>query len=282
MKITSYNGFNPKGDNITILAGVHGNELTPVYTLMKIVRDSSFSDLSIFNNINKLTIVNGINSEGLNQNKRNFDKTPTNDLNRSFRYDDIDIVKDLKTILDSTTILLDIHSSPNCTEFALIDYNEDANFLIDLCNSANVTYGVRYSNGNTLKKYISDKGGMSLTIEIDGMEKINYSVIDNSIALIKNILNNLFNESPYKSEPMGLQLREVFVYTSGLIEYLISPGDLVVRGDIICNVLAFDGSLLQQVKTDTSGIVILVGRDFAQIAESVCIIQNIETWNKKQ
>jgi len=84
MTITTYNGFNSDGHNITISAGIHGNEVTPVYALMKMVKDSTLIDLPFFNKINTLNIVNGINVEGLKRNKRDYEKPQTKDLNRSF------------------------------------------------------------------------------------------------------------------------------------------------------------------------------------------------------
>lgn len=282
MDITVYNGTNPNGKNITVIGGVHGNEITPVYTLMQIVRDSKFSDLEVFNKINKLTIINGVNDIGLKNNERDYKKPHTFDLNRTFKDDDIDVVGELKTHLMTTDILIDVHSSYYCSEFVLIDYNQKTDFYASVCNSIGVNFGVRYSNGNTLKKFIQDRGGLSITLEIDMMEKINRASAVRAIDIIKKLLvelvNSVIDNKVYITKPIGEPIYQYYCYESGLVDYAVSPGDIIEKDDLLANILDLKGNVIEEIRARFKAKVLLVGRDYANTADSICIVQDEESW----
>jgi predicted deacylase len=282
MNVTTYNGTNPKGKNISVIAGIHGNEITPIYILMKMVKESQFSDLTIFNDINKLTIINGVNDIGLLNNERDYKKPHSFDLNRTFIANEKDVIGELEEYLLNTDILIDIHSSPNCTEFALIDYNEKTNFYADWCERADVTFAVRYSNGNTLKKFIQDQGGASLTLEVDRMEKINSESANRSIKVIKNLLNTCLDKDPFISRPKGIPICQIFTYRQGIVEYTVNPGDFVKKTDLVAKVLNLNGDVELEVRSHIDGTVILVGRDYVNVAESICMIQDEVSWVKNE
>jgi predicted deacylase len=271
---TTYNGFNSKGLNILLTAGVHGNEFTPVYAMMQIVKESLFSDLEIFNKINKLTILNGINDIGLKLNQRNYDRKSTQDLNRMFSFENTDIRDEIKNYLDETDILIDLHSSKNSTEFALIDFNENLNSLVEWCKMSDVPFGTRYSNGTTLKRYIQDKDGISLTIEINGLSEVYRDSAIKSIEIIKKLLNNFDKFKLQKQIPVYDTIKEIYSYKSGFVEYLVSPGSYIEKDSVVANVFDLKGKPILEVKSNYSGLVLVQGSDFVDESDLIYIIQN--------
>ena len=182
-----------------------------------------------------------------------------------------------------TNILIDLHSSPNCSEFVLIDYNERARYYVDLCKATNVPFGVRYSNGNTIKKFVQDRGGIAITLELDRMEKINYGSATSGIDIVKRLLNEIVNKDFYEAKPTGDPIYQYYCYKSGLVEYVAKPGDFIEEGQTIANILNVrDGKVLESIISKFSARVLLVGRDYASTADSIAVVQNESSWDNKK
>ena len=171
--------------NVLILAGVHGNELSPVYcaSLCEKLNGALYKKLTILNLINEYGIINGV---------REFNNN--NDLNRIFS-DEYTIEHQLKDeiINSNPDVIFDLHASPNVTnEFALVsvdDYSQCyMQFFSDIGKNAVLYRGAK----NTIKAHHSiNKSIPSFTIEMDGMNEVNVSSAEYSCNMIDSILSNL-------------------------------------------------------------------------------------------
>lgn len=56
-------GGNVKGNNVLVIAGVHGNEITPVFTLAYMLKNNSFD--KALKEVKSITVINGLNMSGL-------------------------------------------------------------------------------------------------------------------------------------------------------------------------------------------------------------------------
>ena len=280
MNITTYEGGSPSGPIVTILGGVHGNELSPIHTLMTLVKDESFKNSieTYLDCIAELNIINCINTTGLLEHQRGIVNTPTNDINRFYNFFESNLTEELKTFLDAADIVLDIHASANCSEFALIDYNENAQSLVNWCMGAGVKFAVRYSGGKTLKRYIQDKGGISLTLEMDGLDKVNKESVATISYYLKSLLENSIDIEIVKSKPKGDVLEDILSYSTGLVEYAIQPNQFIEKGDIIATILSANGVELQEITSPITGYIVVLGRDYVGEAGFICSIQDIDSW----
>jgi predicted deacylase len=167
-------GSNPDGKKILILGGVHGDELTPIYTLSNMVKNEKFNK----EDISKLTILNAVNVSALKKSQREFHNENSNDLNRLLISNETpnssDVIKELKTYIEQADVVIDVHSSPNCTEFALIDIDQYTNTINSWCLESDVTTVFRYSAANTIKRYCLEQGKLAVTLEVNKMKLIDF------------------------------------------------------------------------------------------------------------
>ena len=200
----TFNGRNKNGKNILLIAGVHGDEITPIYALMLILKNINLLDLS---KIKTLTIINGINESGIEKHTRNIVNNHTDDLNRSFNDPHIDSILELKTLIDENDVIIDIHSSPSCIEFALIDIDEFTMSLKEWCDISLVPTAYRYSTANTIKRYSLLNNKLALTLEINKLDIIDIESAKNVIIHINNLLITVDEINLIKSDP---NVNEIF------------------------------------------------------------------------
>ena len=97
--------------HILILSGVHGDETNSVKAVA----------LSDFQHTGKsITVMNAINEPGLTANTREYEesKHDSKDLNRSFFSEEPQLketVDKIKKTIQTSRIVIDVHSSPACT-----------------------------------------------------------------------------------------------------------------------------------------------------------------------
>ena len=120
--------FGTGNKNILVLTGVHGNEISPVYAgylLKKFDFDKS--------KFKKLTILNAVNTDGIKNNIREIPDNKTSDLNRMFKVDlDNNIsVDELTKLFNDNDVIIDVHSSPSCCEFILLNQDETTNSYVE-------------------------------------------------------------------------------------------------------------------------------------------------------
>ena len=110
--LRTFLGDNKNGKNVLIIAGVHGDEITPVYTLAKMVSGGLFN----LKNVESVTVLNGLNMTGLKSATRELQPKNSNDLNRSLISikDGVDGEQQLlEELISKNDVVIDIHSSPS-------------------------------------------------------------------------------------------------------------------------------------------------------------------------
>jgi len=110
---------------------------------------------------------------------------------------------------------------------------------------------------------------------------VDFESAERTMVLIKNLLNTVYTIEFKDSEPLGNPFQEVFVYKDGLIDYVAKLGDIVEKGQVIANVLDLKGNVIQEVKSTVDGVVLLHGLGYSDIAGSIYLIQNTESWEIK-
>jgi len=249
-------GGNKKGKNVLLISGVHGDEATPIYTLSLILKDiiDGNSNLKI-SKINSLTIINGVNESGILNHQRDISNEITNDLNRSFDTINKDSVKLLKKFIDINDVIIDIHSSPSCVEFALIDIDEYTTTLKKWCDDSDVKTAYRYSSANTIKRYSLTKNKISLTLEINKLIDIDIESAKRTLKIINNLISNVHLVKLKKHKPNVQELLSIKTYISGI--YIDEhTTNIVKKGHKLGYITDFEGNKKLEIKAPTNGSVI--------------------------
>lgn len=223
--------------NILIVTGVHGNELTPIACGLELAKDGNIEKSSYKN----LIIIHAINMEGIRTMQRDHSVSATNDLNRQFG--DSVSLDTLKTKLlnhiEFADVVIDIHSSPNCTEMILISQDLHANSYVEFARGLDIDYGVRYSNAKTIKQEAIKQGKIGFTVELNGMDSIDQKSSSKGTNLVTSIIENLETLKLVELEPSYPVMYEVKTFREGLItnkEYVFIPGNSINNGDELFNI----------------------------------------------
>lgn len=216
---------------ILILGGVHGNELTPVHCC-KSFYDDVLSRGSNFD----ITILNACNVKGMIKNVREVPKPgSTDDLNRSFFIFDEDIKQIIDSCIEEADIIIDVHSSPNCTELCIVDINEYSKSYKKFLDSIGVQSVFRYSAGNTIKEYCQKKNKISFTLELNGISFIDFQSSKIGVSILNAFVNNLYSFNLQKDDFQNIQeMRSIkcpkegfFILDSDVIGKHVHCGDVV-------------------------------------------------------
>lgn len=223
--------------NILITTGIHGNERSPII-LGHILKGKGFENE--YESVAR--IENSLNKSGIKACEREVVDSQNNDnkdLNRSFIIDEpTKNVSELNDYIEnivsenSIDMIIDIHSSPDCGEFFLIDQDDYANGFVEFCERANIPYLVRYNKANTLKKYFNFmKGIPTFTMEINGMEKVDMDSVDNAKNILKNLLEYQISnpiENFFRSEePKYSPCEHLHFYKEGLFVRKVDYNDFM-------------------------------------------------------
>lgn len=271
MNKMEFKGQNEKGKNIIVLSGVHGNELTPIYSTYLL----SKSDFSLLD-FNKLTIISSINRQGIIKNSRDIPNTTTNDINRMFTTEETIDFDDFVKILEENDVIIDVHSSPWCTEFLLINQDERANSYVEFCNKLNISYAIRFSSNNTIKKFCLDKNKISFTLELNGLNYIDKNSGENGENIITKIVKNIemFENKP--SEPEFEVCSEFFTYKEGLFLPTKRCGENIEKNEIlgyIINLETFEESKIIMNKSGKFKIICYGDTNYIDSNNPICLLQ---------
>jgi succinylglutamate desuccinylase len=229
--------FKGKGEkNILILTGVHGNELTPVYVGYLLNEYILKNDKNYDDNYHNLTLINAINIDGIRKNIRDVPLNNTDDLNRMFKTEVKEkYVDEIKELIDKNDVIIDIHSSPACTEFILLNNNEYSNSYVEFAEKFQIPYLLRFNNNDTIKKYCLEKGKISFTIEINKMNSIDFDSSSKCFNIIQDIFHNVNNFIYKIEEPRYEPYFEFFYHKEGLFipNYCKKLGKFIENGDEI-------------------------------------------------
>ena len=117
-----------------------------------------------------------INLPGLAANTREYPKPPeaTRDLNRAFSNESTKDrmekdINDLQIAINSASIVVDVHNSPACDNAILVSNNNHAIPYIRFAKNRGLSYLLRESETNTIKKFAISREKLGFTVELGGM-----------------------------------------------------------------------------------------------------------------
>ena len=272
----TYKGKKSEGPSVLLIGGVHGNEMTPVYTLSHMIKKDSF----YLESIKELTILNGVNVTGLREGTREMQFDGSNDLNRSLVNDpelDINLIQLLEEEIEKHDIIIDVHSSPSCSNFALINIDEFANSINEYCDKAGVITGFRYSGANTIKNYCTSKDKIGITLEINKMNEIDFESATDAVDQITNLLVFADEAKLYKEEPWMSPLEEIRTYKEGIVEVVAKNNQRLSRNDTICKILDLELNEVLEIKAPKDCVVITSpNRNYAKRGELLYYVQSYD------
>lgn len=214
---------------ILILTGIHGNELTPIYCGKLLNEHNWINDNK---NFKKLTILNTINKNGIQNNTREINIKEINnisDINRMFSNEKYNFSKnELLEYFENNDVILDIHSSPDIIELFLLNQDEKTNNYVKFLNKLDLNYYIRYSNANTIKKYCLDKNKISFTLELNKINYIDFDSAKRGLNIILNVIKNIDSfDNSKKEEPKFKVGFEYFTHYEGLFIPNKKIGDII-------------------------------------------------------
>ena len=274
-------GKNDKGKKILILTGIHGNEITPVHAgyLLSIQK----WDKTKFKT---LTILNGVNKNGLRNNTREVPNSFTDDLNRMFSND---IDKDLKETLEKffieADVVIDIHSSPHCTEMVLINQDEYGNSYVEFCEKNHLSYLLRYSSLDTIKKHCYLHNLISFTIEINGMDMIDAESSVKGSALVTQIIENIDKFESKIEKPKYETYIEIYNHKEGIFLQSEPNGSFIKKGTVLGEIIdtdTFESTKVKYQKDFESTLINSSGRSYVTPNEPILYLQPINNIKKNK
>lgn len=272
--IRKIKGDKTLGKDVLVIAGVHGDELTPVYAVASMLKNNVFDKL--LNSVKSITVINGINISGLKNSSREIVSDTTQDLNRMLSNDTpIEYIDILKEHINNSDVVIDIHSSPTCADFALVDIDEYTESIMDWCTEADVLCAFRYSGANTIKRYCLEKGKLAVTLEVNKMNTVDKSSASNCVEIVRRLIRaspkfELVKREPKITEP----LREMKTYQEGIIDNYKKNGEYVYEGSVIAEVFDFAMDKIGEIKSETSGwVVCQPANDYVKRGDTIFLIQ---------
>ncbi len=248
-KIKEFKGNKEDGKNIVVLSGVHGNELTPISALIKLQKNIDI----VLPYVNKITLIMGANVDAMKRFSRSSDK----DFNRIMG-EDHEFAKLMEEYVNNNDVIIDVHASPNISEFALINTDDNYSKMVNFCKKCNIDIVAWESNTNSIKSFAFSKDKVGITLELNGMTSIDEkSAVKGSemiISIIKNI--DLLDETHFSYNIEVL--KAINSPKDGLIEYHKSIGDMIYDNEMIYTLYDTSGDIIDMVKSDTTGKIILV------------------------
>jgi predicted deacylase len=272
--IKKIEGKNNFGKKILIIAGVHGNELTPVFAVGEMIRTSTFEELS--DKFSKITFINGLNISGLRNNTREIFSDSSQDINRMLSNEtSIEYIEILKEHIEDSDVVIDIHSSPTCANFALIDIDEYAESIMDWCVESDIKCAFRYSGASTIKRYCLEKNKLSVTLELNRMNTIDKNSANDCIKMVRRLIEKSNNFNLKKCEPkISEPMRELKTYQEGIINNYRKNGDYISEGSVVAEVFDFSMDKIGEIKAETSGwVVCQPSNDYVKRGDVIMLIQ---------
>jgi len=230
---------------VLILSGVHGNEYSAVKAGMLLNK--------IYENAINIDVYPFVNINGLIHNTRDVPDMNSADLNRQLINDSYDPVIFLKSKIEEYDVVIDIHNSPRCSNFVLIDKVDNQSIIKRFCIESNVKYTTRYNNANTIKKYVNSiKNKIGITYEFNGMSDFNNDTnvkkaCDDIMSLLYHI-NDSFADDDNIDDHM---LKDLYCTKRGYIDYAYDINSYIMPDQVAFNVLDESGNILESVKNNT-------------------------------
>ena len=226
MIIKNYN-LDSMHPHILVLSGVHGDETNSVKAVA----------LSDFQHMDKsITVMNAINEPGLTANIREYEEPEydSKDLNRSFFSEEPQLketVDKIKKRIETSKIVVDVHSSPACKNIVLLGNTQKELIIKNILTNAGIPCVSWSSTSDTIRSYANKIDSVvGVTVELNGMGQVSQQKLDEEIEFLQTVVNTLvdsYQEIMYDYETgeqstienFGDDLTNVIVSTEGVVSY---------------------------------------------------------------
>ncbi|OGS43163.1 MAG: hypothetical protein A3K76_05075 [Euryarchaeota archaeon RBG_13_57_23] len=271
LHILQYKGS--AGPSVFIGVGIHGDELTGVASVWRLIDYLKGKDIR-----GTITIMPAMNPEGLNYNIRSIPEAGV-DLNRLYPgkasgYIAERITAKVWEIARKHDIIIDLHTIGKGIPFVLLDpVTGDLKKRNDeLAKATRITVLDELSSedyeqqnlGASLGGVASKEGIPSLTIELGGSKDIDWDSVDAGYLAVRNVLNYIgvvdgtvtSVKSSVVIRESGYRREDVWSEKGGLIQYVVDLGQKVKAGQTLAKVRDLYGEVLEEVRMPEDGYMV--------------------------
>lgn len=268
MIIKNYN-LGSMYPHVLILSGVHGDETNSVKAVA----------LSDFKRMDKsITVMNAINKPGLTANTRQYEEPrhDSKDLNRSFFSEEPQLketVDKIKKAIQTSRIVVDVHSSPACKNMVLLGNTQKELVIKNILTNAGIPCVSWSSTTDTIRSYANSIDSViGITVELNGMGQVSQQKLDEEIEFLQTVINTLtesYQEIMYDYETgeqstienSGDDLTNIIVRTEGIVSYedfnkLFDK--IFMKDDVICSIYDIrNNTCVEKIKAPWDNCVVL-------------------------
>lgn len=283
MIIKNYN-LDSMYPHILVLSGVHGDETNSV----KAVALSNFQQMG-----KSITVMNAINKPGLTVNTREYEesKHDSKDLNRSFFSEEPQLketVDKIKKAIQTSKIVVDVHSSPACKNMVLLGNTQKELIIKNVLTNAGIPC-VSWSNtSDTVRSYANKLNTtIGVTVELNGMGQVSQQKLDEEIEFLRTVIETLvesYQEIMYDYETgeqstvenFGDDLTTVTVRTEGIVSYEDFDklfDKVFMKDDTICDIydISYD-TCIEKIKAPWDNCVVVDAEPVAYVTPGTSLL----------
>ncbi len=261
------------GPRLFLGASIHGDELTPIAVLWKLIEYFRVSKVN-----GTLTMISGMNPEGLAFLKR-VDPYFNVDLNRIYPGDPDGtlpqrIANAIYRIAVEHDVVIDLHTAGDCIPFILLDPIEGdlKKDVIELATAMGITVLDEYvSNryeaeklGNSLPPQVLKENIPSFTLELPGGDRIDWTGVNVGFKAILNLMIHMGMVDAKKNDiseafvlgELGYRRYDVSAGRAGILENFVRLGEYVEKFTPLGVVRDLVGNVVEWVKSEKPGYVV--------------------------
>lgn len=261
------------GPSVFIGAGVHGDELTGIASIWKLVDYLKGREIH-----GTVTIMPSMNPDGLNYNIRGMPEAGV-DLNRlypgkSTGYIAERITAKIWEIARKHDVIIDLHTIGRGIPFVLLDpvtgdlkaKNDDLAEAtgITVLDEFEAKDYAQQNLGASLGGVASTHGIPSLTIELGGSKDIDWGTVEAGYLAVRNVLVHMgvvegamtAVKSSVVIKEKGYRREDVWSEKGGLLEYTVRLGQKLRKGQVVAKVRNPFGEVVEEVKMPKDGYII--------------------------
>ncbi len=254
-------------------ASIHGDELTPIASLWRLLEYLKVAEVS-----GSVTILMGMNPEGIAFGTR-VDPYFKVDMNRAYPGDKDGILPRRIThtifqIAKDSDVAVDLHTAGNCIPFILVDPVEGGlrSEVLKYAGSMGITILEEYLEKDYKAEHLSESlppkllelGIPSYTLELPGGLRIDWKGVNVGYKAIINLMVFLgmidtskvsIDEYPVIKE-LGYRRYDVKSSSAGILEPYVELGDYVEKFTPLGVIRNLSGVIEEWVKFDKSGYIV--------------------------
>lgn len=261
------------GPSVFIGANVHGDELTGIASIWRLVDFLKGKDIR-----GTITIMPSMNPDGLNYNIRGMPEAGI-DLNRMYPgnskgYLPERITSKIWEVARKHDVIVDLHTMGRGIPLVLLDpvtgELKEKNDALAYATKITVLDEFEAENyaqqnlGASLGGVASAHGIPSLTIELAGSKDIDWGTVEAGYLAVRNVLVHegvvKGTATPVKSciliREKGYRRKDVFSEKGGLLEYVADLGQKLKAGQLIVKVRNPLGEVVEEIKMPQDGYVV--------------------------